>query len=114
MGSPGPELDLLRNIIPPFLEVATFYCSKDARAIEARRLINEQHGREKAFHSQVWSEMRLLLETLVSLVPTTDQQKAVSKCVQDLLDVLEDDFVGVTGPESMDCVGFNRCQWFNV
>jgi hypothetical protein len=114
MSSPGPDLDLLRKIIPPFLDVARFYSGKNARAIEARRLINEQHRREKAFHSDVWSEMRLLFETLVSLVPPVNQQEVVSERIQDLLNVLEDDFVRVTGPESLDCVGSKRCQWLIV
>jgi hypothetical protein len=114
MGSPGPELNLLRKIIPPFLDVARFYSGKDARAVEARRLINKQHRREKAFHSNVWSEMRLLFELLVSLVPPMIQQEVVSERIQDLLNVLEDDFVHVTEPESVDCVGSKRCHWFIV
>jgi hypothetical protein len=112
MGSPEPGLDLLRKIIPPFLDVAGFYCSKDARAMEARRLVNEQHGREKAFHSTVWSEMRLLFETLVSLVPLVNQQEVVSARIHDLLNVLEDDFLRVTEPESLEYVGSKRCQLF--
>lgn len=104
MASPASELTLLREVVPTFLDVARFYCSQDPRATKARLLVNEQHGREKAFHGSVYTELRLLLETLSSLPPTIDQELMVQEPIQDLLHVLEDHFVRSVKPETTDCV----------
>lgn len=92
MGDPNSDLTFLRGVILAFLDIGGFYCSQDPRAVEARQLVNAQHGRVKAFHSQAWSEFRLLLEALVSLAPAADQQESAAEKIHDLLHVLEDDF----------------------